>query len=274
MANITIDHEKIINRIIDILKNNSNLYDVAKPSHDKLRKIQFVAPTYDMEDDGVPFGYIQVADVFEKTVEQVGTVQPIAGQRIAAYNIVVVDMRKDAPSVQSKLLGFMELIRATLVENPTLKHPTNNNDPLITRLLIGEASQKSSQKNAEKQGMMLTIQVILGKAYTVTLNGSLVIDLLSKPLDRTSIQADIDITSDGDDVPSGISDDNSLALEMENTAANKAAIKALIQAENEITCVLDGATFSETNTVFLLEYKITAPFGNIDRAVLLARVLA
>ena len=273
MANIAIDHVAIANRIIAILKANSTLYDESKPGKDKLRKIQFVGNTYDMDDDTLPFGYVQVADRFEKTNEQVGTGLATSGQRILNYNIVVVDWRKDSESVQTKLLGFIEQVRQSLANNPTLKDPVANNDPKVARMVIGDTTTKTTKKNAEKMGMMMSIQCVIGSFYSVTLNGSLTIPLLSKPRDQTLMEHDVDLMDTGKDVVTPVSDSNVLMLEVENSPSIKTSVKSLIDAENEISLVVDNPSGNETYNVMLLEYTTTAPFDNIDRAVLTARIV-
>lgn len=124
-----IDHDAVARRIVDILQNNSTLYDEAGVDA-KLANIEAGHPHgHAWKDKIFPYAFVSFRNE-RTTLFGSRTGNEIHGAKhVATYDIIFGVDEKDARTAETSLNDFQKLILQTLEENIQLKDPTLSNDP-------------------------------------------------------------------------------------------------------------------------------------------------
>lgn len=264
-----IDHEKIINRIIDLLKADKNIYDPTNPSG-KFRKIFFAETDYDLQDDTTPYCYVQIADQYQKTKSIIGTEKTDFFQSFATYNIVTVVQKQNTASAQKQMHALTSGVMDVLKANPKLKK-TDGTDPLAVRMLLSDI-RLLFPRGREKQASILTIEIQIGSGWQLVLPNASTLELISVPNDITNLDSDVNLLDDGSETYTRKAIHGSLAVEYESDFSTDSVIDSLIDG-NEKTVTLKKGTFTKNLTVVFSERRKTVSFDTIDRTVLTMFVL-
>jgi len=272
---LVVDHGAIMQRILDILQNDSELTE----NDDKtkvLRKFKRAESDYGITDDVMPFVFIRAPPRLAFTRESLGSAEAQYNQQYADYQLTVMVQHKSVEFVQDSLYFFSDEIVRALKSNPTLLHPTANDDPLVKRLLIKDINRFKPKPGTEQDGLTFHIQVQIGVLWTLTFpnSGPLVLDGISKPLETVGNVSDTDLEDDGTIAESKISDPGLLDFEFESNDANDITIKALIGNGDEIPATLVTPTGSRAMTVYLREIRKPTSTDIIEKSVLSMKIIA
>lgn len=273
MSLLVVDHGKIMQRILDILKNN----EVLTQDDDKnkvLRKFKIQESDYDITDDVTPYCYISIPSRFASTRDIVGTSQAQRNQQIVEYKLTVMVQAKSVEYVQSSLFFFTDEIVRTLQANPTLKEPVALNDPLVKKLLVKDISRVNKKPGTEQDGMTLTLQLQIGFLWSLTLPGPLTLEGESKPLETVGNMTELDLLDDGSEMETKMYFTGLLDFEFESTDALDTSVKSLISAGTDISATLTAPTGTRVMTVFLKEFRKATPYDAFEKSILSMRIIA
>ena len=267
MADVVIDHNAIMDEFVTLVKADKTLFDQAKPSKKLFRKVFKGGTDYDMDDDTMPYCYIQIADEFESTPEQFGTEFSGINMSTASYNVVVVDFKKDTRVAQEQLLVLLEGVRKVLVANPTLNGK-------ITRMNISKARQKTNKKNAEKLAYTFVLGVTIGAEFNAVFPAPIgTVNLLSWPLDSIEQTHDDDALDDGITAVSPKNDIDRIDIEIEFNLTRRSQFKQIIRDADEISVTLNNGSDSLPLTVLPVSISKPVPFDQYQRAVVGLRII-
>lgn len=126
-----LDHGAIKERIVEILKANTDLYDPTNNPGTKVRSIGLGIPDK-KEFQKLPTPYIRVTNdtnlESDKPFGSIVSNAQSASYHIAKYLIICVAQAKDAATVEGTLDDLHKLIKETLKENVDLRDPDDGSD--------------------------------------------------------------------------------------------------------------------------------------------------
>jgi len=270
MSVVLIDDVVVIDRIIEILQNDTSVFDKGDPQG-KLRKVLFSESDGGKLDDSTPYAWIAPSSRYRTTRESIGSGNVEFHQGIGEYVIGVVAQRRAAEETMQELLKFVRLIIEALRKNPKLGKPSDiTTDQQAKRINILRTERFFPQQGKALDGMRIILVVQVGVEWQLDITGSsLVLDLISKPLDEDNINVDTDLEDDGLISLTKVSDPGSLDVEFESDAATDATLKALISSDLEKTAILKrGGVTVKTMTVKFLGTRKPVPYDNIEKTIL------
>lgn len=159
-----LDHQSIKERIVEILKDNTNLYDPTNNPGNKVRSIDLGVPDQ-KEFTKIPTPYIRVTNSTDlendKPFGPVVSNTQSASYHVAKYLIICVSQAKDGKTVEGLLDDLHKLIKETMKANVDLRNPDTGVDakckvsfPIKTEQLgAGQYSGKSLD------GFVITLQI-------------------------------------------------------------------------------------------------------------------
>ena len=268
-----VDHAGIINRIISILKSNINIFNPGD-AKDKLRKINFAEPDYDIRDDVTPFAYVQWDTQYESSRELYGTSNTNLLPEIAAYNIVIVVQKKGTSDTTSEISRLLDLVMPQLKLFPTLDDPANPGNPLVFRSNIVSISRLEQQKGKEKDGALIKLVCQVGQFWTLLLPAPIgLVNCLSVPQYNDDLDFDIDHLDNYLRTVTPKSEPASITIEFESNQTIDDQLKTMKAAGVEIPITLAYGPVSRTRTVVLTGFHKPVPFDNIERTSISMEVI-
>ena len=194
---VIVDHNKNIQRIIDVIKSDSNLFDGGK-TNGKLRQVAFGDPG---NNDKIsitqkPAVYVTTKNSIQSTsypfgISNSGNVNEITVQ----YDIVLLATSKEnTTKSQKQLYSLMTNLRNLCDNKPTFKNPESDDDPIFTRSIINEIPWDSKTRGQLVTSVTFTLIATIGEQLNITIPGVGDIDIISDSgddgRDDTGIQND------------------------------------------------------------------------------------
>ena len=183
---VIVDHNKNINRIISVIKNDPNSFGV-----DRIRKVEFGNPSNRKEESSsmIPYVYVTTKESIQRSsypygVSSANTIPPVTVE----YKISVIVKSYKTKEAEKKLYDLLKNLRTTLTADPTFKtiDPTPT-DPIFTRSVLNQVPWKQDTIGT----LILTIDFILmatiGSIGTIkmpTINGGKTIEIISEAPDN------------------------------------------------------------------------------------------
>jgi hypothetical protein len=217
MSLLVVDHTAIINRIIDILKADKEIYNQLAPKG-KLRKILFSESEEDHIDDATPYAFVQVAPRFQFTREPIGSMRNDFSQAMTEFYINIVAQKKDVATTHKELFKFADLVTRALSANKKLGTPgAITTDEKASRSVILRIERRNPQGGKSLDGLRITLGAIIAFEWEINFPnlGNLTIPLLTKPVDTIGVQSDTDLCDDGSIVETKIADPGLIEVEFE-----------------------------------------------------------
>ena len=270
MSVILIDDVVVIDRLIEILKNDTDVFDKGDPQS-KLRKILFSETDGGKLDDSTPFAWIAPSSRYRFTRESIGSSNIEFHQGLGEYVIGVVAQRRAAEETMQELLKFVRLIIEALRKNPKLGKPSDiTTDQQAKRINILRTERFFPQQGKALDGMRIILVVQVGVEWQLEIpSSSLTLDMISKPLDEDNVNEDLDLEDDGTVSLTKVSDLGNLDIEFESDTATDTTLKNLITGDLEHTANLKrGGTTVKTMTVKFLSKRKPVPYDNIEKTIL------
>jgi len=246
---VVVDHNKNIQRIIDRIKADSNLFD-SGITVGLLRSVEFGDPANKINQatKQIPYAYVTTASDLQETSPEIGVSIPDNVKSVTVeYQIVVIAQARDKQVNSQKQLYALTKSMRTMTENePLFSDPANpGTDPIFIRSILNNVSWEEQTRGQLITVITMTLLATIGALFFLEIPGiTNPIPLISKPIDR-----DIDNVED-------ILDDT---LILKDTAPIKS--KRIILAEFESTSTITSTLRTIKNNRSSNLFTITSPTG-------------
>ncbi len=269
---VTVDHVKNIQRIIDVIENDSSVFDNGVTAG-LLRSVQFGDPanvTYGA--NAMPYAYITTATDLQETSPQIGVSIPDNVKSVTVeYQIVVIAQARDKQvNSQKQLYDLIKNLRTVTEGNPTFTDPTSGDDPVFVRSIVSDVVWDQKTKGQLVTVITMTLLSTIGVLFTLTVPGITdPIPLISKPVDR-DIDSVEDILDDTiilkDTAP--IKSKRTITIEFESSSTNISTLRTikLSRVSNSYTIV--SPTGSETVKAYLTQLQSSTGFSDMETTVI------
>ena len=260
------DHAGNINRIIAMIEANTDLFDDPNPK-ERLRKVLFAEPDFDIVDDSTPYCYVFVPSRFQFTRESIGGKTADFLQTLVEYHITLVVQRKTAEITQKTIFKLLDKLVKTFKENPTATDPKDGTDPKFIRSVILRIEKFKPEKGRSIDGVRIVLQAQVGTEWQLELPGPIILDLISKPLDTEGMVADEDLTGSGKIVLTELFKPGTWDVEFNSNFTLDGQIQNLVN-DLKKTVILRRGTESKSRTGVLIELRKPVAYDNVDRSIL------
>lgn len=275
MSAILVDHDGIISRIIEILKNDTRIFDPINPKG-KLRKILHSESDFGILDDSTPYAYVAIGNRFQSTRETIGTLKSTLSQALAEYDIVVISQKKDVSTARSELFGFIKNIQIILNSNPKFGSIADNTiDQKVTRSFISSISRFTPFQGRSLDAVRITISVQIGQEWQIKFIGlsNLTLNVISFPSQSIDSIPQHSLNDSGKVIDTNIPSFGQLDFQFENEESIRTVLEAKVGTTQAIQIIRNG-TIIVTRNIFLTKYSIPIQYSDIDIAVLLSDIVS
>ena len=271
---VTIDDNKTIQRIVDKILADTNLFDDGK-TEGKLRGVFFGDPENQNKKAVLmkPYLYVTTRDATQSTRYQFGvTSGSNVNQQTVEYNLTIV-AQSNIRTVESQkqLYDLVKNLRTLVETDPTFLKPVSNDDAVFSRSIISEAPWDTKMKGKLITSITLVLLATIGTAFTLTVTGIGIIKLLSKPSAPEGIFFDEDKEQSGKRVGTELGDFGAMFAEYECDETTNAALRAKFGTEETVT--LTFGTSSRILNALFVDISPTVGFDEIERCVLHLEIL-
>lgn len=245
---VVVDHNKNIQRIIDRILADSNLFD-SGVTVGLLRSVEFGDPPNKISQaKSMPYAYVTTASDLQETSPEIGVSIPDNVRSVTVeYQIVVIAQARDRQvNSQKQLYDLIKNMRTMTENEPTFSDPASpGTDQIFIRSIVNNVNWEEQTRGQLVTVITMTLLATIGALFFLTVPGITdPIPLISKPLDR-----DIDNIED-------ILDDT---LILKDTAVIKS--KRTILAEFESTGTITSTLRTIKDTRESDSFTITSPTG-------------
>jgi hypothetical protein len=260
---VSVDHQKNIERIIDILSEDSTLKEC-------VLDFKFGEDDYLVHDKETPYIIVSTQARSLITKDQFGIGEGSSDpQSIVNYVIRGYVQAQDSEATEKELYTVMKGVIDALRANPRLKKPSDSTDPLAIRSLIVDVSQPENTKGAENQNFTIVLQVQVGSEWTLTLTdgSSTVLDLLGKPSSPEGFDWDANYDDEQLRVVDATTEKGALNVQYENTPTTDAIVRGLLGTVGTITLTKNGV-FARQIKIVYVEVIPSVDWDVIERSIL------
>ena len=274
---VTIDDNKNIQRIIDVIKADPLVFDNGE-TVGKLREVNFGDPDNNSKNSikQKPAVYVTTRNSIQKTSYPYGVdVSGNVNSKTVQYEIVLLTIAAKTESSQKQLYDLAKNLRVTLESDPKFSDPENpGTDEIFTKSIINEAPWDVKTKGKLTTSISFILIATIGQTSLINIPGigdlELISDTGEEGRNSSGIHNDVGNTkiSKGANVGSRF-------FEYEYDTTLYEDIEILITADNELALTLkypggdrtynaklvfqrDSVRFDGIRTVILQADKITA----------------
>lgn len=186
---VTVEHNKNIQRIADVMKADTNLFDSGK-TIGKLRAVKSGNPNNREEKSfaPMPYAYVTTKESIQRSTYPYGiTTGNQIPQVTVEYKITIVANSKIKTQKSEELLyDLLKLVRTTLSADPTFKNPTSNDDPIFTRSVINQVPWEQDTIGQLVTVVDFILSATIGSIGTISIppiNGGIPIQIISEAPD-------------------------------------------------------------------------------------------
>jgi len=186
---VTVDHKPNIDRIIAVIKADTNVFDSGK-TVGKLRAVVFGNPNNRKEESFalMPYVYITTKESIQRSSYPYGiTTGNQIPQVTVEYKITVVTNSKQKTQKSEELLyNLLKLLRTTLSADPTFKNPSTSTNPIFTRSVLNQVPWEQDTIGKLVTVVDFILIATIGSIGTIsmpTINGGVAIQIISEAPD-------------------------------------------------------------------------------------------
>jgi len=271
---VVIDHNKNIQRIIDVIKDDSTVFDNGE-TPGLLREVIFGDPDNNIKNaiKQKPAVYITTNDNIQSTRYNFGYSLPDNRSQITVqYNIVLlaVSSAKTSES-QKQLYSLMKNLELLFEGSPRFEIPNNlpnpGTDPIFSRSVVNQTPWDKENKGKLITSITFVLTATIGVAYSANFPviGDLI--LLSKP---NAIEGIVFSDDKEQKFPNRVITENgdfgSLDLEYESTVTQDDLFREKFGDEEDIT--ITTASGDKVYHIKYISINPTAQFDSIERTIL------
>ena len=271
---VVVDHNKNIQRIIDRVLEDSDLFDSGE-TVGKLREVIFGNPDTDNKRTikQKPALYITTKDSIQNTRYNFGYLTiDNQSQVTVEYEFVLVAVSKEkTEKSQKQLYELVKNLRDFVNDDPRFtippSQPNPGTDPIFARSVINSVKWDSKTRGQLVTSVSLTLLATIGVAYSANFPGIGDVILLSKPNAPEGI-----VFSDDKEqtFPNRVLTENgdfgSLDVEYESTVALDDSFRAKFGVEEDVT--ITTASGSHVYHIKYISINPTSQFDSIERTIL------
>lgn len=183
------DHNKNIQRIINVIKDDSSVFDNGE-TVGLLRDVKFGNPNNREEKSfaPMPYAYVTTKESIQRSTYPYGvTTGNQIPQVTVEYKITIVANSKVKTQKSEELLyNLLKLVRTTLSADPTFKNPTSDDDPIFTRSVLNQVPWEQDTIGQLVTVVDFILSATIGSIGTISIppiNGGIPIQIISEAPD-------------------------------------------------------------------------------------------
>lgn len=270
---VTIDHNKNIDRIISVIKNDSNVFD-GGVTQGLLRDVIFGDPN---NNDKIsikqkPAVYVTTRNSIQKTSYPYGIVgSGTINSKTVEYEIVLLAVSKEkTEKSQKQLYSLLVNLRTTLEADPTYSDPENPGvDKIFSRSIINEVPWDNTTKGQLITSITLILIATIGETSLINIPGIGDLTLLSDTGDEGRNSTEINNDEGNTKISKG-SNVGTRFFEYEYDTPTYQSIQSLITADNEILLTLKYPGGDRSYNAKLVFQRDSVRFDGIRTVILQA----
>ena len=269
---VVADHNKNIQRIIDVIKGDVAVFDNGE-TEGLLRSVIFGDPDNNDKNSikQKPAVYVTTNDSIQSTRYNFGYSIPNNRNQVTVqYNIVLLAVSKaKTESSQKQLYSLMKNLELLFEGNPTFTDPANpGTDPVFSRSVVNLVPWDKENKGQLITSITYVLTATIGVAYLANFPGIGDVILLSKPNAPEGIIFTDDLEQKP--IPNRVLTENgdfgSIDVEYESTVALDDSFRAKFAVEEDIT--ITTASGAKVYHIKYISINPTAQFDSIERTIL------
>lgn len=271
---VVVNHLKNINRIMDRIKDDTNLFDNGK-TEGLLREVIFGNPNAD-EKKAIkqkPAIYITTKDSIQNTRYNFGYLNVNNQAQVTVeYELVLVAVsREKTEKSQKQLYELVKNIQNFVSNDPRFSIPASQpdpgTDPIFARSVISGVNWDSESRGQLITSVAITLLATIGIAYSVNFPGIGDVILLSKPnVPEGIIYSENREQTDPNRVLTENGDFGAVFLQYESTVSLDNSFRAKFGVEEDIT--ITTANDDKIYHIKYIDINPTAQFDSIERTIL------
>ena len=271
---VEISHNKNIQRIVDRIKDDSNLFDNGA-TVGLLRSVEFGDPANKVNQatKAIPYAYVTTATDLQETSSEIGVSTPNNVKSVTVeYQIVVIAQARDKQvNSQIQLYDLIKNMRTMTENEPTFSDPASpGTDPIFVRSIISDVNWDEQTRGQLITVITMTLLATIGALFFLTVPGITdPIPLISKPLDR-----DIDNMEDIlDDTlilkdTAVIKSKRTILAEFESTSAITSALRTIKDARDSDSFTIISPSGVEVVTAYVTQLASSTGFSAMETSVI------
>ena len=270
---VVIDHNKNIQRIIDVIKADNNIFDNGV-TPGLLREVIFGDPNNNIKNaiKQKPAVYVTTRNSIQKTSYPYGTENSgNINSKTVQYEVVLLAVSKvGTESSQKQLYDLAKNLQTTLESDPKFSDPDNiGTDEIFTKSIINEVPWDTTTKGQLITSISFILIATIGQTSIINIPGIGDLELISDTGDEgrnsSGIHNDVGNTkiSKGANVGSRF-------FEYEYDTTTYEAIDVLIEDDNELELTLKYSGGDRTYNAKLIFQRDSVRFDGIRTVILQA----
>jgi len=270
---VTVDHNKNIQRIIDRILDDSNLFDSGE-TIGLLRSVQFGDPPNKLyQSKAMPYAYVTTASDLQETSPEIGVSIPNNVKSVTVeYQIVVIAKTGDRQvNSQKQLYELIKNMRELTENDPLFSDPANQGtDPIFIRSILNNVNWDEQTRGQLVTVITMTLLATIGALFFLEVPGITdPIPLISKPLDR-----DIDNVEDIlDDTlilkdTAVIKSKRTILAEFESTATITSTLRTIKDSRASDSFTLTSPTGVEVVTAYVTQLASSTGFSDMETSTI------
>ena len=269
---VTVNHNKNIQRIIDVIKADTDLFDDGK-TEGKLRSVKFGDPnTGTIGTEHMPYLYVTTASDLQENSPQIGVSVPDNVKSVTVeYQLnIVAHTRDKTVTSQKQLYDLIKNVRDLTEVDPLFLNPSiPGTDPIFVRSIISNVNWDEKTRGQLVTSISMTLLSTIGVLFTLKVPGiDDPITLISKPIDR-----DIDTIEDIlDDTiilreTAPIKSKRTILTEFE-TGTVLSTLRDIKESRESETFTITSPTGAEAVVAYLTQISSSSGFSDMETTVI------
>jgi len=264
------DHLKNIQRIADVIKSDSTVFDNGETPGKFIDVIFGNPPEMVHQDSEMPCVYVTTKESIQRSSYPYGITSGNSIPQVTVeYKISVISESLESQQESEKsLYDLLKNLRTTLTADPLFSDPANpGNDPIFTRSIINSSKWDTKTKGTPIQIVEFTLTATIGAELTITIPGFGDLVILSDTGDdgRNNIEINND---EGDTKRSKGAFVGSRFFEYEYDTTTWESLESIISASNPIDLTLQYPSGNITYPAKLEYQRQSQRFDGIRTVIL------
>lgn len=269
---VTVDHNKNIQRIIDVIKKDTAVFDEGE-TIGLLREVNFGDPDNNIKNSikQKPAVYVTTRSSIQKSSYPYGTeTSGNINSKTIQYEITLLAIAVKTETSQKQLYDLSKNLRITLEADPTYSDPENpGTDEIFSKSIINEVPWDNNTRGKLTTSISFIIIATIGDTSIINIPGigdlTLISDTGDEGRNSTGTQND-----EGNTKITKGANVGSRFFEYEYSTPTYEAIESLITADNELALTLKYPGGDRTYNTKLVFQRDSVRFDGIRTVILQA----
>jgi len=271
---VVVDHNKNIQRIINRITDDSNLFDDGI-TLGLLRSVNFGDPANNVKqaEKQIPYAYVTTASDLQENSPEIGVSIPNNVKSVTVeYQIVIIAQARDKQvNSQKQLYSLIKNMRAMTENDPLFSDPDNpGDDPIFIRSIISNVNWEEQTRGQLITVITMTLLATIGALFFLIIPGITdPIPLISKPVDR-DIDSVEDILDDTltlkDTAP--IKSKRTILAEFESTSNTITTLRTIKDDRVSESFTITSPTGVEVVTAYVTQLSSSTGFSDMETSII------